>query len=153
MKPRSVRQRPEKALSAAKSAVAVLLALLVLQSGFLGGLPAVEAQSAGLSARDGARVAKEAAGTAGAQNLDATPALAADLSSSGSARLRWDSPSRNLNEEARSRLRTRSASPDSLVPGLTGRRALRPPYDPVEGLHAHATSKRLLLQTAQLAAG
>ena len=79
MKPRSVRQRPEKALSAAKSAVAVLLALLVLQSGFLGGLPAVEAQSAGLSARDGARVAKEAAGTAGAQNLDATPALAADL--------------------------------------------------------------------------
>lgn len=124
------------------AAVAVLLCLLVLESGLLTGLPSVEA--AAVLAKDGKPSATDT-------TLEAPPSLAADLSASG-ARLRWENPARNLTE-TRTRQRTRFGPSDPAAGAPDGRDSLRTPYGTAAVHNASLATHRLLLQTAQLSAG
>jgi hypothetical protein len=138
----------------ASAAVAVLLSLLVFESGLLTGLPSVEAaatlarSSSTASAADVSKNAKTAADDA---SLEAPPSLAADLSASG-ARLRWENPARNLTVN-RTRQRARFGPSDPAAGSPDGRNPLHSPFGAASVRNANLATHRLLLQTAQLAAG
>ncbi len=145
-------QRPAThRIPTAKAAAAFALVLLI---GLTGLLPAVPASASADAASVPAAAAvpgsvEDGAAAGSAASFEAPPSLAADLSASA-MRLRWESPTRGLSESFRSRLRAGSAA--DAAPAAV-RPSLRPPYDPVEGRSARSSSLRLLLQTAQLAAG
>ena len=142
------------------AAVAVLLCLLVLESGLLTGLPSVEAAAAfakfssaasAVAATSASDLSKDGKTPAADTSIEAPPSLAADLSASG-ARLRWENPARNLTE-TRTRQRSRFGPSDPAAGAPDGRGSLRTPYGTASVRNAALAAHRLLLQTAQLSAG